>query len=170
MDRGSNPAKTILFFSSLDFSEISEGRRVKNFRKFPKGEGLNCLRKFTSQGTCSHIHSEVFLGNMRCFWDSVVAYHTVWYFRFLLEVCLFIFSINHKPLVEAFCRFSLLFRSFSSRTSLSLQGLWLTDQLFLEEFPGCWLPSWARRKIMHLLFLTRLLVHQRMNANGNSTK
>jgi hypothetical protein len=60
-----------LFFSSLDFSEISKGSRVKCFGKFPKGEGLNRLRKFTSQGTCSHIHSEVFLGNMRRFWDSV---------------------------------------------------------------------------------------------------
>ncbi len=49
-------------------------------RKFPKGvglnalgkgEGLNCLWKFTGQGTSSHIHSEVFLGNVRCFWDSV---------------------------------------------------------------------------------------------------
>jgi hypothetical protein len=27
-------------FSSLDFLEISEGRRVKSFRKFPKGEVL----------------------------------------------------------------------------------------------------------------------------------
>ncbi len=61
----------IFFYPSLDFSEISEGRRVKSFRKFPKGEGLNRLRKFTGQGTCSHINSEVFLGNMRCFWDSV---------------------------------------------------------------------------------------------------
>jgi hypothetical protein len=60
-----------LFFSSLDFSEISEGSRVNCFGKFPKGEGLNRLRKFTGQGTCSHIHSEVFLGNLRCFWDSV---------------------------------------------------------------------------------------------------
>jgi hypothetical protein len=66
-----NPAD-IVFVFSLGFSEISEGRTVKSFRKFPKGEGLNCLRKFTGQGTCSHIHSEVFLGNMRCFWDSVV--------------------------------------------------------------------------------------------------
>jgi hypothetical protein len=41
-------------------SEISEGRR------------LNRLRKFTDQGTSSDIHSEVFLGNMRCFWDSVI--------------------------------------------------------------------------------------------------
>jgi hypothetical protein len=40
--------------------------------EFPKREGLNRLRKFTGQGTCSHIHSEVFLGNMRFFWDSVV--------------------------------------------------------------------------------------------------
>jgi hypothetical protein len=59
-----------IFVFSLDFSEISDGRRVKCFRKFPNGEGLNCLLKFTGQGTCSHIHSEVFLGNMRCFWDS----------------------------------------------------------------------------------------------------
>ncbi len=59
------------FSFSLDFSEISEGSWVKCFGKFPKGEGLNRLRKFTGQGTCSHIHSEVFLGNMRCFWDSV---------------------------------------------------------------------------------------------------
>ncbi len=66
----SNPAD-IIFIVSLVFSEISEGRSVKSFRKFPKREGLNCLRKFTSQGTCSHIHSEVFLGNKRCFWDSV---------------------------------------------------------------------------------------------------
>jgi hypothetical protein len=64
-----NPADIILVFS-LDFLEISEGRRVKSFQKFLKGEGLNCLRKFTGQGTCSHIHSEVFLGNMCCFWDS----------------------------------------------------------------------------------------------------
>ncbi len=63
----------IFLFSSLDFSEISEGRRVKSFRKFLKGEGLNRLRKFTGQGNCSHIHSEVFLGNMHCFWDSVLA-------------------------------------------------------------------------------------------------
>jgi hypothetical protein len=55
----------------MDFSEISEGRRVKCFQKFPKGGGLNRLRKFTGQGTCFHIHSEAFLGNMRCFWDSV---------------------------------------------------------------------------------------------------
>ncbi len=68
-----NLAMTIFLFSSLDFSEISEGRRVKSFRKFLKGEGLNRLRKFTGQGTCSHIHSEVFLGNMHCFWDSVLA-------------------------------------------------------------------------------------------------
>jgi hypothetical protein len=61
----------IFFFSG--FLEISEGSRVKCFRKFPKGEGLKRLRKFTGQGTCSHIHSEVFLGNMRCFWDSVEA-------------------------------------------------------------------------------------------------
>ncbi len=61
-----------LFFSSLDFSEISEGSRVNCIGKFPKGERLNRLRKFTSQGTCSHIHSEVFLGNLRCFWDSVL--------------------------------------------------------------------------------------------------
>ncbi len=60
-----------LFFSSLDFSEISEGSRVNCFGKFSKGEGLNRLWKFTGQGTCSHIHSEVFLGNLRCFWDSV---------------------------------------------------------------------------------------------------
>jgi hypothetical protein len=59
------------FFSSLDLSEISKGSRVNSFGKFPQGEGLNRLRKFTGQGTCSHIHSEVFLGNLRCFWDSV---------------------------------------------------------------------------------------------------
>ncbi len=70
-----------LFFSSLDFSEISEGSRVKCFRKFPKGEGLNSLRKFTGQGTCSHIHSKVFLGNMRCFWDSV-GWQPVWIFNY----------------------------------------------------------------------------------------
>jgi hypothetical protein len=63
----SNPAD-IFFVSSLDFSEISKGSRVKCFRKFLKGKGLNRLRKFTGQGTCSRIHSEVFLGNMRCFW------------------------------------------------------------------------------------------------------
>ncbi len=63
-----------LIFYSLDFSEISEGSRVNCFGKFPKGEGLNRLRKFTGQGTCSHIHSEVFLGNLRCFWDSVGCY------------------------------------------------------------------------------------------------
>ncbi len=51
--------------------EISKGSRVKCFGKFPKREGLNRLRKFTGQGTCSHIHSELFLGNLRCFWDSV---------------------------------------------------------------------------------------------------
>ncbi len=48
-----NPAVTTFFFFS------------------PKEEGLNRLQKFTSQGTCSHIHSEVFLANVRCFWDSV---------------------------------------------------------------------------------------------------
>ncbi len=60
-----------LFISSLDFSEISEGSRVNCFGKFPNGEGFNRLRKFTGQGTCSHIHSELFLGNLRCYWDSV---------------------------------------------------------------------------------------------------
>jgi hypothetical protein len=44
-----------IFVSSLDFSEISEGSRDKCFGKFPKGEGLNRLRKFTGQGTFSHI-------------------------------------------------------------------------------------------------------------------
>jgi hypothetical protein len=68
---GSKPTNMIFVFSR-DFSEISEGRRVKCFQKFPNGEGLNRLRKFTGQGSCSHIHSEVFLGNMRCFWDSVL--------------------------------------------------------------------------------------------------
>jgi hypothetical protein len=34
-------------------------------------EGLNSLRKFTSQGTCSHIHSKACLGNKCCFWNSV---------------------------------------------------------------------------------------------------
>jgi hypothetical protein len=35
-----------------------------------EGGGLNSLQKYTGQGTCSHIHFEAFLGNMRCFWDN----------------------------------------------------------------------------------------------------
>ncbi len=46
---------------------------MKCFRKFPKGGGLNRLRKFTGQGTCSYIHSEGLLGNMLCLWDSVLS-------------------------------------------------------------------------------------------------
>jgi hypothetical protein len=42
--RGSNLVD-VTFFPSLDFSEISEGSRVKCYRKFPKIEGLNRLRK-----------------------------------------------------------------------------------------------------------------------------
>jgi hypothetical protein len=38
-----NPVDKILVFS-LDFSEFSEGRRVKCFRKFLKGEELNHLQ------------------------------------------------------------------------------------------------------------------------------
>ncbi len=48
-DSRSNSAVTI-FVSSLDFSEISKGRRVKCFRKFLKEGGLSRLWKFTSQG------------------------------------------------------------------------------------------------------------------------
>jgi hypothetical protein len=48
----------IHFVPSLIFSEISERRWVKCFQKFPKGEGVENIRKFTHQGTCSRIHSE----------------------------------------------------------------------------------------------------------------
>jgi hypothetical protein len=39
---GTNPVENFVI-SFLDFSEISEGRWVKCFRKFPKGGGLNRL-------------------------------------------------------------------------------------------------------------------------------
>ncbi len=84
----------MIFISSLDFLEISEGRRVKWFRKFPKGGGLNALGNFRREegsmlseisegrrvkppseiyrpGDLLPLHSNVFLRNMRCFWDSV---------------------------------------------------------------------------------------------------
>jgi hypothetical protein len=61
----------MIFVSSLDFSEISKGRRVTCVWKFLKGGSLNRLQKFTGQGSCFHIHSKEFLGNMCCFWDSV---------------------------------------------------------------------------------------------------
>jgi hypothetical protein len=51
------------FDPSLIFSEISKGRWVKCFRKFPKRGELKCLQKFACQGTCSQIHSEELLGN-----------------------------------------------------------------------------------------------------------
>jgi hypothetical protein len=69
--RGLTPIEKI-FISSLDFSEISKERWVKCFWKFLKGGGLNRIGKFTGQGTCSHVHSEAFLGNMHCFWNSVL--------------------------------------------------------------------------------------------------
>jgi hypothetical protein len=81
----------MIFVLSLDFSEISKGRRVKCFRKYPKGEGLNRLRKFSGQGTCSHKHSEVFLGNMGCFWDSVAVKQHEWGM-----VCIWIYALDRK--------------------------------------------------------------------------
>jgi hypothetical protein len=79
----------MIFISSLDFLEISKGRRVKYFQKFLKGGGLNHLRKFTGQGTYSHICSDAFLGNSRCFWDNVcvkkIYYHMTGLFAIMLR-------------------------------------------------------------------------------------
>jgi hypothetical protein len=93
----------VFFVYSLVFSEISKGWCVKSFRKFPKGRGLNRLRKFTGQGTCSHIHSKGLLGNMRCFWDSVHSYSTLTYTYMSLSAvfllysfCYWVFLLSHS--------------------------------------------------------------------------
>jgi hypothetical protein len=59
------------FFSSPIFLEIYLRRRVKFFRKFPKGEGLKHLRKFTRQGLAP-IHTP------RNYSEICAAFGTVW--------------------------------------------------------------------------------------------
>jgi hypothetical protein len=62
------------FFSSLDFSEISKGSKVKCFGKFPKGEGLNPFGNLPVRGLAPIYPPRYFLKMCAAFWNSVYFY------------------------------------------------------------------------------------------------